>query len=321
VSYLHPVMDRENLDIITDRQVSRVIVEDGRAVGIEYLADIFGRLSRMRADREVIVSAGAIDSPKLLMLSGIGPADHLTEMGIDVLVDAPGVGSNLQDHPEAVISWESKVPMLRDASQWWEIGIFEKIDEDGADGLGLPDLMMHYGSMPFDMHTVRQGYPTADEAFCLTPNITHAKARGTVRLRSCDFRDKPKVDPRYFTDEEGYDMRIAVEGIKLARRIVAQSAMADYAGRELFPGEDVQSDEDIADYVAKTHNTVYHPAGSVRMGAEDDVMSPLDPQLRVKGVEGLRVVDASVMPQLTAVNPNITCMLIGEKAADLIRGE
>ncbi|MGO2514651.1 MAG: GMC family oxidoreductase, partial [Corynebacterium variabile] len=233
----------------------------------------------------------------------------------------PGVGSNLQDHPEAVISWESKVPMLRDASQWWEIGIFEKIDEDGADGLGLPDLMMHYGSMPFDMHTVRQGYPTADEAFCLTPNITHAKARGTVRLRSCDFRDKPKVDPRYFTDEEGYDMRIAVEGIKLARRIVAQSAMADYAGRELFPGEDVQSDEDIADYVAKTHNTVYHPAGSVRMGAEDDVMSPLDPQLRVKGVEGLRVVDASVMPQLTAVNPNITCMLIGEKAADLIRGE
>lgn len=321
VSYLHPVMDRENLDIITDRQVSRVIVEDGRAVGIEYLADIFGRLSRMRADREVIVSAGAIDSPKLLMLSGIGPADHLTEMGIEVLVDAPGVGSNLQDHPEAVISWESKVPMLRDASQWWEIGIFEKIDEDGADGLGLPDLMMHYGSMPFDMHTARQGYPTADEAFCLTPNITHAKARGTVRLRSCDFRDKPKVDPRYFTDEEGYDMRIAVEGIKLARRIVAQSAMADYAGRELFPGEDVQSDEDIADYVAKTHNTVYHPAGSVRMGAEDDVMSPLDPQLRVKGVEGLRVVDASVMPQLTAVNPNITCMLIGEKAADLIRGE
>jgi choline oxidase len=320
VSYLHPVLDRENLDILTDLHVSRILFEGTRAVGVEYQKDMFGRMSTLTADREVVVSAGAINSPKLLMLSGIGPADHLREFGIDVLVDAPGVGSNLQDHPEAVISWESKVPMIRDASQWWEIGIFEKIDEGGADGLDLPDLMMHYGSMPFDMHTRRQGYPTADEAFCLTPNITHAKARGTVRLRSCDYRDKPKVDPRYFTDEEGYDMRIAVEGIKLAREIVAQPAMAEYAGRELFPGTDVQSDEDIADYVAKTHNTVYHPAGTVRMGAVDDDMSPLDPQLRVKGVEGLRVVDASVMPQLTAVNPNITCMLIGERASDLIRG-
>lgn len=169
------------------------------------------------------------------------------------------------------------------------------------------------------MHTRRQGYPTADESFCLTPNITHAKGRGTVRLRSCDFRDKPRVDPRYFTDEDGYDMRIAVEGIKLARKIVAQPAMAEYAGRELFPGTDVQSDDDIADYVSRTHNTVYHPAGTVRMGAADDPMAPLDPELRVKGVTGLRVVDASVMPQLVAVNPNITCMLIGERAADLIR--
>lgn len=328
VSYLHPIMERENLDILTDRQVSRILFSettDGEggqptATGIEYLDNPFGRLKTLDANREVILSAGAIDSPKLLMLSGIGPAEHLAEVGVETLVDAPGVGEHLQDHPEAVISWESKVPMTRDATQWWEIGIFDKVDEGGADGLDLPDLMMHYGSMPFDMHTRRQGYPTADEAFCLTPNITHAKARGTVRLRTCDFRDKPMVDPRYFTDEEGYDMHIAVEGIKLAREIVAQPAMAEYAGRELFPGTGVQSDEDIADYVAKTHNTVYHPAGTVRMGAVDDVMSPLDPELRVKGVSGLRVVDASVMPQLTAVNPNISCMLIGERASDLIRG-
>ena len=115
-------------------------------------------------------------------------------------------------------------------------------------------------------------------------------------------------------------MHIAVEGIKLARKIAAQPALSEYTGRELFPGEDVQSDEDIADYVSKTHNTVYHPAGTVRMGAVDDDQSPLDPELKVKGVTGLRVVDASVMPQLTAVNPNITCYLIGERAADLIRG-
>ncbi|MGO1950742.1 MAG: GMC family oxidoreductase [Mycobacteriaceae bacterium] len=320
VSYLHPNLDRENLDILTDRQVSRVLIEDGTATGIEYLDNAFGRLKSLPANREVIVSAGAIDSPKLLMLSGIGPAEHLAEFGIDTIVDSPGVGSHLQDHPEAVISWESKVPMTRSVTQWWEIGIFDEVDEGGADGLGLPDLMMHYGSMPFDMHTRRQGYPTADESFCLTPNITHAKARGTVRLRSCDFRDKPKVDPRYFTDDEGYDMHIAVEGIKLARKIAAQPALSEFAGRELFPGEDVTSDEDIASYVSKTHNTVYHPAGTVRMGAVEDELSPLDPELRVKGVSGLRVVDASVMPQLTAVNPNITCYLIGERASDLIRG-
>ncbi|WP_136089641.1 GMC family oxidoreductase [Auritidibacter ignavus] len=322
VSYLHPNLDRENLHIFTGHRVTRVLFDDvagskKKAVGVEYEDNAFGRLKTMRADREVIVSAGAIDSPKLLMLSGIGPAEHLKEFNIDVVVDSPGVGSNLQDHPEAVISWESNVTMTREATQWWEIGIFK--DTTGAHD--LPDLMMHYGSVPFDMHTRRQGYPTADEAIVLTPNITHAKSRGTVRLRSMDYRDKPKVDPRYFTDEEGHDTRVAVEGIKLARKIMDQPAMAQFKGRELFPGEDVTSDEDIADYVHKTHNTVYHPAGSVRMGADDDEMSPLTSDLKVKGVDGLRVADASVMPQIVAVNPNITIYLIGERASDLIKGD
>lgn len=318
VSYLHPILDRENLDILTDHMVTRILFDDdNRATGIEYVDNAFDRASTLTANREVVVSAGAINTPQLLMLSGIGPADHLTETGVDVRVDAPGVGSNLQDHPEAVISWESNVEMTREATQWWEIGIFSPTEE----GLDLPDLMMHYGSVPFGMHTRRHGYPQADESFALTPNVTHAKSRGTVRLRSRDWADKPKVDPRYFTDPEGHDMRVAVDGIKLARKIVAQPAMAEYAGRELFPGDDVQSDEDIAAYVSKTHNTVYHPAGSCRMGAVDDDMSPLDPQLRVKGTTGLRVVDASAMPQLTAVNPNITVMLMGERAAELIKAD
>jgi choline oxidase len=181
--------------------------------------------------------------------------------------------------------------------------------------------MMHYGSVNFDMHTYRQGYPTSDNAFCLTPNVTHARSRGTVRLRSRDFRDKPRVDPRYFTDPEGYDLRIMTAGIRRAREIVAQSALAEWAGAELFPGPDVQTDEEIADYVRRTHNTVYHPAGSCRMGPADDAMSPLDPQLRVKGVAGLRVADASVMPELTTVNPNITVYMIGERAAELIAAD
>lgn len=205
--------------------------------------------------------------------------------------------------------------MVTESTQWWEIGIFANTVE----GLDRPDLMMHYGSVPFDMHTLRQGYPTSDNAFCLTPNVTRAKSRGTVRLRSRDFRDKPRVDPRYFTDAEGHDMRVMIAGIRQAREIVAQPAMAPWAGTELYPGQDVQTDEQIADYITRTHNTVYHPAGSVRMGAIDDAMSPLDPELRVKGVSGLRVADASVMPALVTVNPNITVMMIGERCAELIK--
>ncbi|GAB3559335.1 GMC family oxidoreductase [Spelaeicoccus albus] len=314
VSYLHPNLDRQNLHVLTGLRAKKIVIDDdGRARGVEVLDTDLIHSRTIGARREVILSAGAIDSPKLLMLSGIGPADHLREVGIDVRVDSPGVGSNLQDHPEGVIQWDAKQPMVSESTQWWEIGIFTPTE----DGLSRPDLMFHYGSVPFDMHTARQGYPTTENGFCLTPNVTHARSRGTVRLRTIDFRDKPKVDPNYFSDP--HDMRVMVAGIKKAREIVSQPAMAEWAGRELYPGPGVQTDEEIADYIAKTHNTVYHPAGTVRMGAADDAGSPLDPQLRVKGVTGLRVADASVMPELTTVNPNITTMMIGERCSDLIK--
>lgn len=322
VSYLHPIRDRTNLTVLTGKWARRLILEqqsgDLHCTGVEVVDNAFGKPHTLTARREVVLSAGAIDSPKLLMLSGIGPAEHLAAHGIEVLVDSPGVGENLQDHPEGVIQWEAKQPMPAESTQWWEIGIFTRT----ADGLAQdpdmarPDLMFHYGSVPFDMHTVRQGYPSTENGFCLTPNVTHAKSRGTVRLRSRDYRDKPLVDPRYFSDP--HDMRVMVAGIRKAREIVAQPAMSAWAGEELYPGAEVSSDVEIADYIRRTHNTVYHPAGTVRMGAADDPSSPLDPQLRVKGVSGLRVADASVMPELTTVNPNITTMMIGEKCARLI---
>ncbi|PYE17517.1 choline oxidase [Williamsia limnetica] len=315
VSYIHPIADRPNFTLLTGLRAKKLIFDERRCVGVEVVDGQFGRTHAVRATAEVVLSAGAVDSPKLLMLSGIGPADHLQDIGIEVLVDSPGVGSHLQDHPEGVISWEAKQPMTETSTQWWEIGIFDTIDA----GRDRPDLMMHYGSVPFDMHTVRQGYPTSENVFVLTPNVTHARSRGTIRLRSRDFRDKPLVDPKYFTDPEGYDMRIMIAGIRRAREIVAQPAMAEWAGVELFPGSDVQSDEDLAEYIRLTHNTVYHVAGSVRMGASDDDQSPLDPELRVKGVDGLRVADASVFPEHTTVNPNITVMMVGERCADLIK--
>jgi choline dehydrogenase len=177
---------------------------------------------------------------------------------------------------------------------------------------------MHYGSVPFDMNTVRWGYPTTSNGLCLTPNVTRGRSRGTVRLRSRDFRDRPKVDPRYLTDPDDHDIGVLLAGVQLARRIAAQPPLQAWIHRELAPGPDAVTDDELIDYLRKTHNTVYHPAGTARMGAAGDSHTVVDPQLRVQGVTGLRVADASIMPFLPAVNPNITVMMIGEKASDLI---
>ncbi|TDD61901.1 choline oxidase [Kribbella antibiotica] len=313
VSYLHPVLDRPNLDVRTGARVRRLTFDGGRCTGAEYLADDMIHGIQLRARREVILSAGSIDTPKLLMLSGIGPAEHLREVGIDLLVDSPGVGSNLQDHTEGIIQWESKQPVVNESTQWWQAGIFTTTEE----GLDRPDLMFHYGSATFDIHTARHGYPGTENGFCLAPNVTRSRSTGTVRLRTMDYRDKPKVDPRYFTDP--HDMRVMIHGIRLAREIVAQEAMAEWTGRELAPGPEVQTDEEIADYLRKTHNTVYHPSCTAKMGAADDPMAVLDERLRVRGVDGLRVADGSAMPFLVSVNPCITTIAIGEKCADLLR--
>lgn len=151
--------------------------------------------------------------------------------------------------------------MVTESTQWWEIGLFATTRE----GLNHPDLMMHYGSVPFDMNTLRWGYPTTDNGFCLTPNVTQGRSRGTVRLRSRDFRDRAKVDPRYFTDSEGHDDLVMLSGVKLARTIAEQKALRGWIARELAPGPDAVTDDEILDYIHKTHNTVYHPAGTARM--------------------------------------------------------
>ncbi|MEV0266186.1 GMC oxidoreductase [Streptomyces sp. NPDC050617] len=320
VSYLHPLLGggRPNLEVRTGLQARRLVLAgdgdgDRRCTGVEYLAPDLIRTRTVAARRETVVACGAIDSPKLLMLSGIGPAGHLRETGVEVHVDSPAVGSRLQDHPEGLVMWEARRPMVTRSTQWWEIGVFA----DTEPGLDRPDLMFHYGSVPFDMNTYRHNYPTSENAFCLTPNVTRARSLGTVRLRTRDFRDKPRVDPRYFTHE--HDVRVMTYGLRLARAIVAQPPMADWAGAELAPGPGAETDEELLDYLRKTHNTVYHPAGTVRMGAADDPAAAVDPRLRVKGVRGLRVADASVMPFLPAVNPCITTMMIGEKCADMVR--
>ncbi|MBJ8346696.1 GMC family oxidoreductase [Antrihabitans sp. YC2-6] len=316
-AYLHPILGkRPNLEVRTGCWVSEILFDDALgATGVRYQRPDLTGYDTVSAKREVIVTAGAIDTPKLLMLSGIGPAEHLREIGVAVRVDSPGVGSNLDDHVEGLVFWEAAKPMVTTSTQWWEIGLFTTIDESQ----NQPDLMMHYGSVPFDMNTLRRGYPTTDNGFCLTPNVTQGLSRGTVRLRSLDYRDRPKVDPRYFTDPDGHDERIMLAGIRLARKIADQAPLREWIARELAPGPDATTDDELLAYIHATHNTVYHPAATARMGAIDDPMAVLDPELRVKGVSRLRVVDASAMPKLPAVNPNITVMTMAEKCADLIR--
>lgn len=317
-AYLHPIIgSRPNLEVRTDCWISEILIDESlTATGVRYQRPDLTGYDTVSARREVIVTAGAIDTPKLLMLSGIGPAAQLQEMGITVRVDSPGVGENLDDHVEGLVFWEASKPMVTTSSQWWEIGVFAQTDTS----LNYPDIMMHYGSVPFDMNTLRWGYPTTDNGFCLTPNVTQGRSRGTVRLRSRDFRDRAKVDPRYFTDPDGHDDAVMLAGLKLARAIAADGPLAGWIERELAPGPDAVTDDDLLDYVHKTHNTVYHPAGTARMGSVDDTMAVLDPELRVKGISNLRVVDASAMPKLPYVNPNITVMTMAEKCADLIRG-
>lgn len=312
VAYLHPLRQwGEQLTLFTGAHITRILVERGRAVGVQ-TGD-----GPVFAAGEVIVCCGAFDTPKLLLLSGIGPADHLREHGIDVVHDLPGVGENLLDHPEAVVNWETTRPLPPEVINYWEVGIFDKTEAD----LPSPDLMMHLGMQIFDMQTKPAGYPTARHGFALTPNVTRARSRGTVRLRTADPAAAPSIDFRYFTDPEGHDERVMVAGIRRAREIAAQGALREWVKRELTPGVEVQSDAEISAYARATANTVYHPAGTCKMGAAGDPLAVLDPELRVRGLDGLRVADASIFPTMIGVNPCITVMMVGERCASFILGD
>jgi choline oxidase len=309
-AYLHPLLPfRKNLTVLTNTQVHRIVLdENNNASAVETeIATIF-------AQREIVLACGAFDTPKLLLLSGIGPGQHLHELGIPVKVELPGVGEHLIDHPEGVMNWETNRPVPEETTQFWEVGLFARILSSSP----IPDLMFHFGLIPFDWNTLPLGYPTAQYGFAMTPNVPRARSEGVVRLRSANPCDAPLIDFLYFTDPEGYDEHLLVEGMKLARKIAAQPALKQWIKRELSPGSDVQSDQELSEYARYTANTVYHPAGTCKMG---DILNPLtvvDAQLRVKGVKHLRVADASIFPTMVSVNPCVTCMMIGEKCADLL---
>lgn len=312
VAYLHPLRDLpSSLTVLTNTTARRIILDErGEAIGIEVEGGpIF-------ACCEVVLCCGTFDTPKLLLLSGIGPPEHLRQVGVPVVHDRPAVGEHLLDHPEGLVMWESARPVPEVSAQEWEAGLFACSDPS----LESPDVMFHFGVVPFDINTKPLGYPTAEDAFCMTPNVMYARSEGTVRLRSSDPRAAPVIDPRYFTDPDGYDERVMLAGVKLARSIATQPAMQPWVKRELAPGPSMQTDVELSEYARRTGNTVYHPAGTCRMGRPNDPRAVVDSELRVNGVGRLRVADASVFPAMTGVNPCITCMMIGERCADLLLG-
>jgi choline oxidase len=269
----------------------------------------------IKASREIVLCCGTFDTPKLLLLSGIGPRNHLVAMNIPLKVELAGVGEHLLDHPEGVIMWETNQPISDATTQYWEVGLFSKVFPTSP----VPDVMFHFGLVPFDWNTVPLGYPTARDGFSITPNVQRAKSEGVVRLRSHNPKDAPRIDCRYFTDPEGYDEAVLLAGMKLARRIANQPALKRWIKRELAPGSQIQDEQEFSHYARRTANTVYHPAGTCRMGASDHPLAVIDSELRVKGTYRLRVADASIFPTMISINPCITCMMIGEKCADLLK--
>ena len=326
-AYLKPVLDRPNLTAETGAQVTEVTIEDGRATGVEYQQD--GRTRVAGASDEVILSAGAVNSPHLLMLSGVGDPAHLSEHGIDVTVDAPGVGRNLQDHLFVFTVYETAddVSTLDDAGglldilNWFvfkrgrltsnvgEAGGFVRTDEERS----RPDLQFHFAPSYFMEHGLAN--PADGRGVSIGATQLRPESRGRVTLASADPFDAPRIDPNYLAERE--DVETLVEGVKRSREIAAQGPLSEYVEDEVWPGEDAQSDEAIAEHVREKCHTVYHPVGTCKMG--DDEAAVVDDRLRVHGVEGLRVADASVMPTLVGGNTNAPTIAIAERAADLIR--
>ncbi|MDO0926124.1 GMC family oxidoreductase N-terminal domain-containing protein [Streptomyces sp. TG1A-8] len=317
VAYLHPVLDRRpNLRLFLEAWAYRLELDGTRAGGVRVRTGDGGELL-VRARKEVVLCAGAVDSPRLLLHSGIGPRADLEALGIPVAHDLPGVGENLLDHPESVIVWETHGPIPENSAMDSDAGLFVRRDPRSPG----PDLMFHFYQIPFTDNPERLGYERPPHGVSMTPNIPKPRSRGRLYLTSADPSVKPALDFRYFTDGDDYDARTLVDGIRIAREIARTEPLSGWLKREVCPGPQVVDDAELSEYARRAAHTVYHPAGTCRMGAADDELAVVDPDLRIRGLDGIRIADASVFPTIPAVNPMIGVLMVGEKAADLLGGD
>jgi choline dehydrogenase len=327
-AFLHPVKSRRNLDVITRAQVTRLLFEARRCVGVEYRQD--GQLKTVRATREVVVSGGVFNSPQILMLSGIGDATALQRLGIEVVADRPWVGRNLQDHVGVSLEKRCIEPVT----------LYRLFRPDRAVLAVLQAKLFGTGQgavTPLEGNAMvrsREGLDAPDIQLVLVPGLSidatqgrnrghgymvgvvhmRPQSRGEVTLRSSDPLDKPAIQPNFLAVAD--DVRVIREGLKIARRIDSQPAMTRYHGAEMTPGEAVKTDAQLDSFVRSGARSFWHAVGTCRMGADED--SVVDDQLRVRGVNGLRVADASIFPDMIAAGPNVPCMMIGSRAAKMM---
>ncbi|MEM1235452.1 MAG: GMC family oxidoreductase N-terminal domain-containing protein [Pseudomonadota bacterium] len=329
-AYLEPARERPNLEVKTNTPVSRVLIEDGKATGVETLKG--GRKSEVRCRGEVILSAGAFQSPQLLMLSGIGPGAELQRHGIAVQKDAPDVGQNLQDHVDFTLSYgvnttkvfgiggAAALDMWRGALQWRKDGrgiLASNFAEAGAffsvgpDGNAWPDTQLHFAAARIERHAKRLfwGYGISCHACVLRPF-----SRGEVTLSSADAQDAPNIDPRFLTDDR--DMAMLLAGVRKTAEVMKAPSIAKHITKSHTISGD-ETDAELEDIIRSRADTIYHPVGTCRMGG--DAASVVDEKLQVRGVSGLRVADASIMPRIVSGNTNAPTIMIGEKASDLIK--
>lgn len=328
VAFLKPIRARQTLQVQTHAHVTRILFEGKRAVGVEYLHQ--GQLKQARAGREVLLSAGAVQSPHILLLSGVGPRDTLAEFAIPLQQHLPGVGQNLQDHLDISVQTHITQALSLHAydridkelgvllqyllrgkglgrSNGLEAGAFVKTQP----GLDKPDVQLHFVPT-FMLDHGRKKIPA--HGMMIHACQLRPQSRGFVTLASNDPLVAPQIQPNYLSAE--HDMQVMVDAVKIARRVFAAPAFADVLGEELMPGRAVQSDEEIKQYIRRAAESIYHPVGTCKMGRDEQAV--VDPQLRVNGIENLRVVDASIMPSLVGGNTNAPTLMIAEKAADLI---
>ncbi len=324
--YLRPVMHRPNLTVVTGAHATRLLVEGGRARGVAYLLD--GHEEEAHAAREVVLAAGAIDTPKLLLLSGIGPAEELERHGIAVVAALPGVGRNLRDHlangvlatvdaetlrtaerPRHLLSWLAlgRGPLTSNVA---EAAAFVRVDP-AAPG---PELELIFAPVLFEEEGT---VPPSQDGVTVATVLLQPRSVGEVRLASADPLAAPEIDPRYLTDPGGQDAALLLEGIRRARRILATAPLAAHVTGELLPGADEVDDDALRAHLRARSQTLYHPVGTCRMGEDDAAV--VTPDLRLRGVEGLRVVDASAIPALPRGHTNWPTVMVAERAAELMR--
>jgi choline dehydrogenase-like flavoprotein len=328
-AYLKPAKARKNLDVRANAHTLRVLLSDGRATGVSY--EYNGRVVQATARNEVILAAGTINSPQLLQLSGIGPAALLKQHGIPIAIDRPGVGANLQDHLQIRLTYKASRPVttndfLRSPIGKMRMGLQFLLRQAGPIAVGInqayiftradraaarPDIQFHFGTISSD---VPGGPVHAFSGFTSSVCQLRPVSRGSIEIASADPKTPPKMHPNYLDD--AYDRHVMVEGVKIARKVAAAPALASLIDSEIAPGPTVTTDDELLGYIRKSATTIFHPSGTCKMGHDD--MAVVDARLRVHGTPNLRVVDASVMPNVISGNTNGPVIMIAEKASDMI---